>query len=163
MPMPIHSHPHSPFGPSMGMQMGGTPMPMPMPMHPAMHGMTGMSPHDHMGLMGMGMGMVPSMHHPGLAGFNPMSIGMGGLHPAMFGPRRRRRHYDDLYSGVGRGSSRYLEPYDLFDDIFDDGGMYSDDYDDIDDPLMLWMRMARGGGGRRGERRGRHGRYRDHW
>lgn len=155
--MPMYTHSHSPFGPSMGMQ-----MPMPMPMHPAMNSMIGIPPHDPMGLMSMNMGMnmVPSMGVPyhGLAGLSPTQLG-GGLHPSMFEPHRRRKHYDDLYSGLGRGSSRYLDSYDLFNEIFDDGGMYADDYDDIDDPLMLWMRMARGGCGRRGGRRGRYERY----
>jgi hypothetical protein len=45
----------------------------------------------------------------------------------------------------------------MFDDIFDESDLYLDDYDDIDDPLMLYMRMARGGGGGGGRRGGRRG------
>lgn len=113
-------------------------MPMQMPMYP--------------GAEFMGMGM---MGHPGL-------LSMSGYHPAMLGGGGMRSRHSPYYHqtrgyGYGRGGARYLDPYDLFDDVFEDD-MYVDDYDDIDDPLLMWMRMARGGGGRRG-RRGRYGRY----
>ena len=108
--------------------------------------------------MGIGM-MSPSSLHP-MGGLG-LGVGMGSFHPAMLsGMRSRHSPYHHLTYGYGPGRSgaRYLDPYDLFDDIFDED-VYMDDYDDIDDPLIMWMRMARGGrGGRRG-RRGRYGRY----
>jgi len=115
-------------------------------MHPAM---AGLDP--------MGMGM---MGHPALSQMG-MGMGMGavGYHPTMLGGMRSRHspYYHQSYAyGPGRSGARYLDSYDLFDDIFDDD-MYMNDYDDIDDPLLMWMRMARGGGG--GGRRGRRGRY----
>jgi hypothetical protein len=108
----------------------------------------------------MAMGMMGD--YPGL---NPMGIGMGmsGYHPAMLGGGGMRSRYSPYYHqtrsyGYGRNGARYLDPYDLFDDAFEDD-MYVDDYDDIDDPLLMWMRMARGGGGGRRGRSGRYGRY----
>lgn len=123
-----------------------------MPMHPATVGL------DPMG-MGMGMGMMghPALSQMGMGG----GMGMGGYHPAMLGGMRSRHspYYHQSYAyGPGRSGARYLDPYDLFDDIFDED-VYMNDYDDIDDPLIMWMRMARGGGGRGGGRRGRRGRY----
>lgn len=137
-------YPAGPYGPGVPM---GMPMPGHMPMHPAMAGQD---------LMGMNM-----MGYPGYPGLGPMHMPMPSYHPTMLGGMRSRRSpYHDMYGygyGSGRGGSRYLDPYDLFDDVFDDD-VYVDDYDDIDDPLMLYMRMARGGRGRRG-RRSRYGRY----
>jgi hypothetical protein len=160
MQMPIHpQHLHSPFGPNMGMDMGIHPgMVHPGMVHP------GMTQNDPFGFMNMnpGMPMMQSYPYPELSGLSSMPMS------SLFGPRPRRRRssYQDLYSygggsGLGRSSSRYLDPYDMFDDIFDESDLYLDDYDDIDDPLMLYMRMARGGGGGGGGRRGgrRGGRY----
>lgn len=112
--------------------------------------------------------------HPALSSLDPMGIdmmgpsslqtmglGMGGYHPAMLGGMRSRHspYYHQTYGyGPGRSGARYLDPYDLFDDVFDED-MYMDEYDDIDDPLLMWMRMARGGRGGRRERRGRYRRY----
>lgn len=73
--------------------------------------------------------------------------------------RSRRSPYHDLFAyggGGGLGSSRYAYPYDMSDDMFDND-LYLNDYDDIEDPLLLWLKMQRGGG-RRGGRRGRYGR-----
>ena len=117
-----------------------------MPMHPAL------SSHDPMGI---GMLASSGLHPMGMG----MGMGMGGFHPAMLGGMRSRHspYYHQTYAyGPGRSGARYLDPYDLFDDIFDED-VYVDDYDDIDDPLIMWMRMARGG---RGGRKGRRGRYR---
>lgn len=115
--------------------------------------------HMHPGADLMGLGM---MDHPAL---RSMGLGMGmdygGYHPAMLGGIRSRHspyHHLSYGYGSGRSGARYLDPYDLFDDVFDDD-VYMNDYDDIDDPLLMWMRMARGErSGRRG-RRGRYGRY----
>ncbi|GAB7332503.1 hypothetical protein MBLNU13_g04296t1 [Cladosporium sp. NU13] len=115
-----------------------------MPMHP---GLPSLDP------MGFGMTGHPALH--------PMGMGMGGFHPAMLGGIRSRHspYYHQTYAyGPGRSGARYLDPYDLCDDVFDED-LYVDDHDDIDDPLLMWMRMARGGrDGRRG-RRGRYGRF----
>jgi hypothetical protein len=118
----------------------------------------GMPMHPSAGLLDpIGMGMM------GPPGPHPMGIGMSGYYPGMLGGMRSRHspYYHQSYGyGSGRGGARYLDSYDLFDDIFDED-VYMNDYDDIDDPLLMWMRMARGGGGgggRRG-RRGRYGRY----
>jgi hypothetical protein len=162
--MPIHpQHIHSPFGPNMGMHMGihpsmvhpGPDMIHPDMMHPGMNmGIPTMTQHDPFGFMNMnpGIPMMQSYPYPDLT----------ALFNSRPRPRRRRNPYHDLYSyggsGLGRSSSRYMDPYDMFDEIFDESDLHLDDYDDIDDPLMLYMRMARrGGGGRRGGRRG--GRY----
>lgn len=140
-----------------------------MPMHPGAGlldpmgiGMTGPP-----GLASMGMGMMgyPALSSMGM-GMGMGGIGMGDFHPGMLGGMRSRHspYYHQTHGyGYGRSGARYLDPYDLFDDIFE-GDSYLDDYDDIVDPLLAWMRMARGGGGgggggRRG-RRGRYGRYR---
>jgi hypothetical protein len=153
MQMPVHpQHLHSPFGPNMGMGMD-------MGMHPGMMH-PGMTQHDPFNFMNTnpGMPMMQPYPYPELSGLNSMPMS------SLFGPRPRRRRssYQDLYSyggggGLGRSSSRYLDPYDMFDDIFDESDLYPDDYDDIDDPLMLYMRMARGGGGGGGRRGGRRG------
>lgn len=129
----------------------GMPIPQ-MQMHP---GLAGIPQHDPMSFM------IPPVSYPDLSSLAQMSMGTSGFHPSMFGPRPRRSRYSDLYgySGGRGGSSRYLEPYDLFEDFFDGGDGYSDDYDDIDDPLMMFMRVARSGGGRRSGRRSRYGRY----
>jgi len=120
---------------------------MPSPVYP------GLGAPDPFGTMGMNM-----IGYPGLS---PMGMGMSGFHPAMLGGLRSRHHssyYHPSYGhGSGRSGARYLDPYDLFDDVFDDD-VFADDYDDIDDPLMMYFRMQRSGGGRRG-RRGRYGRY----
>ena len=108
-----------------------------------MMGRLGMHP------MGMGMNM-------GMSGFRPAMLGGSGL---------RSRHspyyipsYNHGYGGGGR-SGRYLDPYDMFDDVFDED-WYMDDYDDIEDPLQLLLRMQRvGGGGRRRRRGGRYARF----
>ena len=102
------------------------------------------------------------MNMIGYPGLSPMGMGMSGFHPAMLGGLRSRHHssyYHPSYGhGSGRSGARYLDPYDLFDDVFDDDDVFAHDYDDIDDPLMMYFRMQRSGGGRRG-RRGRYGRY----
>jgi hypothetical protein len=168
MQIPIHAqHLHSPFGPNIGMDMGmhpgmvhpsmmqsGPGMIHPGMMHPGMNmGIPTMSQPDPFGFMNVNSGvpMMPSYSYPDLASLDLLRS---------FGGRacRRRNPYHDLYSygsggsGLGRSSSRYMDPYDLFDEVCDDSDLYLDDYDDIDDPLMLYMRMARsgGGGGRRG-------------
>jgi hypothetical protein len=86
---------------------------------------------------------------------------MGGM------SRSRRNPYYDTYGyggggGVGGGGLRGGygggSPYELFDEaMYDDGGeMYMDGYDDIEDPLLAYLRMQQRGGGRRGGgRRGR--------
>lgn len=125
-----------------------------MPMHPAM----GLDP------MGMSMmGGYPGLHSMGMGMGGMGGIGMTGFHPAMLGGGGMRSRHSPYYHqahgySYGRGGARYLDSYDLFDDVFDDD-MYVDNYDDIDDPLLMWMRMARGGGGGRRGRRGRYGRY----
>ena len=148
------SYPPGLFAPSMGMF-----MPPPMPMYPAI---------GSADIMRMGMGM---MSHPSLYP-NPLHMGMGmsGYHPSGLRSRHSSPYYHQTYSygpsRSGGAGARYLDHYDLFEDVFEEDGYgYGDDYDDIDDPLLMWMRMARGGGrglGRRG-RRGRygygHGRY----
>lgn len=121
-----------------------------MPMHP---GAGLLDP-----MMGMGMSM---MGHPALTSTGMGGIGMSGFHPTMLGGMRSRHspYYHQTHGyGYGRSGARYLDLYDLFDDVFE-GDSYVDDYDDIDDPLIAWMRMARGGGGGGGGRRGRRGRY----
>jgi hypothetical protein len=112
------------------------------------------------GLFGLGGGMPMQM--PMYPGADLMGMSMMG-HPGLMGMGSMRSRHSPYYHptrgyGYGRGGARYLDPYDLFDDVFDDD-MYLDDYDDIDDPLLMWMRMARGGGGGRRGRRGRYGRY----
>lgn len=133
--------PSMPYFPSI-FGLGGGGMPMQMPMNPGAE------------FMGMGMMGHPSLHS--------MGTGMGGFHPAMLGGGMRSRHspcYHRTHGyGYGRNGARNFDPYDLFNDVFEDD-MYVDDYDDIDDPLLMWMRMARGGGGGRRGRRGRYGRY----
>jgi hypothetical protein len=119
-------------------------------MIPSSLGMSGLDPYSSLGLGGMsglGMGM----------GMGMGSMMMGGM------PRSRRNPYYDTYGygggGVGgRGGYGGGSPYELFDEaMYDDGEMYMDDYDDIEDPLLAYLRMQqRGGGGRRGGgRRGR--------
>jgi hypothetical protein len=123
-----------------------------MPMHPAM---AGLDP------MGMGMMGPPGLHPMGIGMGMGGGIGMGGYYPGMLGGMRSRHtpYYHQSYAyGPGRGGARYLDSYDLFDDVFDED-VYMNDYDDIDDPLLMWMRMARGGGGGRRGRRSRYGRY----
>jgi hypothetical protein len=141
-PLPIGPGPPPPMPYTSGIFELGGGMPMQMPMYPGAE------------LMGMGM-----MGHPGL---HSMGKGMSGFHPAMLGGGMRSRHspcYHQTHSyGCGRNGARYFDPYDLFDDVFEDD-MYVDGYDDIDDPLLMWMRMARGGSGGRRGRRGRYGRY----
>jgi hypothetical protein len=165
MQMPVNpQHIHSPFGPNMGMHPGmvGPGVMHPGMMHPNMNIPT-MAQHDPFGFMNMnpGMPMLQSYPYPDLSSLNPMPCpDLTTLFPTR--PRRRRKPYHDLYTssyGGSGSSSRYLDPYDMFDEIFDESDLYLDDYDDIDDPLMLYMRVARsgGGGGRRGGRRG--GRY----
>lgn len=114
----------------------------------------------------IGVGIGP----PNLSALRPMGYGMGMGVPNFHSynglrPRRNIYNHDAPYPyGYGYGGrgvgSRYIDPYDLFDDFYDDElDVYLDDYDDIDDPLMLWLRMQRGGGGerRRGRRSGRYG------
>lgn len=74
---------------------------------------------------------------------HPMGIGMGirmgGFHPAMLGGMRSRHspYYHRTYGyGSRRSGARYLDPYDLFDDFFDED-LYVDDYDDMDYPLLM--------------------------
>jgi hypothetical protein len=162
MQFPVHPQQlHGAFDPDMSMDMGvgmHSGMIHPGMVHPGMMH-PGMTQHDPFGSMNMnpGMPMMQSYPYPELGGLNPMTL-------LRAHSRRRRSPYHDHYSyggsGLGRSSSRYLDPYDMFDDIFDDSELYLDDYDDIDDPLMLYMRMARGGGGgrRSGRRGGRYGR-----
>lgn len=111
---------------------------------PGMH-TGGGSPFDHFSM--------PPMYGPHIGGMDFLSMLGSGM------PRSSRSPYHDLFaygSGGARRSSRYAYPYDMFDDMFDDD-MYLDDYDDIEDPLLLWLNMQRGGG-RRSGRRGRYGR-----
>jgi hypothetical protein len=150
--------PHMPYSPGLSAPGGPMGMHMPIPMHPGMG--IGIGGPDPFGPMGMPMMGHPGLHHMGMG--MGMGMGVSGFHPAMLGGGgMRSRHgsyYHPSYSyGGGRGGARYLDPYDIFDDIFDDD-VYMDDYDDIDDPLQLLFRMQRSGGGRRG-RRGRYGRY----
>jgi hypothetical protein len=161
MQMPVHpQHIHNHFGPNMGMHPGM--------MHPNMNIPT-MIQHDPFNFMPInpGIPMLQSYPYPDLSSQDPC-FDLTTLFNPRPRPHRRRTPYQDLYnpsysyggSSLGRGSSsRYLNPYDMFDEIFDESDLYLDDYDDTDDPLMLYMRMARsgGGGGRRGGRRG--GRY----
>ena len=136
----------------------GLPPPPPMPYPPGL-GVSMYSALSSLDPMGVGTMGSPSLHPmgPGMG----MGIGMGGYHPAMLGGMRSRHspYYHQTYCyGPERSGARCFDPYALFDDIFDED-VYMDDYDDIDDPLLMWMRMARGGrGGRRG-RRGRYGGY----
>jgi hypothetical protein len=134
---------------SMGMGSHGS-------MYPGMHGglmpsslgMSGLDPYSGLGLGG-GLG--------GLAGMG-MGMGMGSM---MMGgmPRSRRNPYYDSYGyGGGGGGSRGYgggSPYELFDESMYDDDAYMDDYDDIEDPLVAFLRMQQRGGGRRGSRRGR--------
>lgn len=107
------------------------------------------------GGMGMGMGMGCGL--PGGLAMDPLGLlGMGGMGMGLgMGMGRGRRGLRDMPYGRGyggRGHHRYFDPYDLFDDVFDDG--YLDDIDDIEDPLLLCLRLN--GYGRR---RGRRARY----
>lgn len=128
--------------------------------HPAHMGMGMGPPGMHIGGMHIGGGSpfdhfsMPHMYGPHIGGMDYLSMLGGGM------PRSRRSPYHELFDyggGGGRSSSRYAYPYDMFDDMFDDD-VYLDDYDDIEDPLLLWLKMQRAGGGRRGGRRGRYGR-----
>ena len=117
-------------------------------MMPSSLGMSGLDPYSSLGLGGMGglgMGM----------GMGMGSMMMGGM------PRSRRNPYYDTYGygggggGGGRGGYGSGSPYELFDEGMYDDETYMDDYDDIEDPLLAYLRMQQRGGGRRGSRRGR--------
>lgn len=145
--------------PSMGMAMGTHASSMYPSMHQGTYGgglmpsglsMIGFDPYASLGLGGMG----------GLLGGIGMGMGMGGM---MMGgmPRSRRNPYYDSYGyGGGSGGRGYGGgggiggPYELFDEGMYDDEAYLDDFDDIEDPLLAYLRMhQRGGGG--GRRRGR--------
>jgi hypothetical protein len=125
-------------------------------MHQGMHGglmpsslgMSGLDPYASLGLGGMG-GLS-------MGGLGMGSMMMGGM------PRSRRNPYYDSYGyGGGGGGARGGyggvggSPYELFDESMYDDETYMDDYDDIEDPLLAFLRMQQRGGGRRGGRRGR--------
>lgn len=94
-----------------------------------------------MGGMGKGMGMGRGMDPLQLLN---MSMGMG---MGMGMPR-----YRPSYGLRNRGGSRYLDPYDLYDDMFEDEYMLDDDYE-AEDPLLFYLRRRR----RMGMMRGRMG------
>lgn len=127
----------------------------PLALHPMLN-----SPYGLLGGgMGMGMGMGMGGGLPGGLAMDPLGLlGMGGMGMGLgmgIGLGRGRRGLRDGPYGRGYGGRghRYLDPYDLFDDVFDDE--YLDDIDDIEDPLLLYLRLN--GMGRRRGRRGRYG------
>ena len=143
--------------PNMGMGTHGSMYPG---MHQAMHGgMHGGGMYGGMMPSGLGMGGLDPYASLGLGGMGGLGIGigMGGMMSGM--PRSRRNPYHDTYGygGGGYGGGRgYASPYELYDESMYDDDMYMDDYDDIEDPLLAFLRMQQRGGGRRGGgRRGR--------
>jgi len=133
-------------------------------MYPGMH--QGMYGGMHGGLMPSSLGIsgLDPYSSLGLGGVGGLGMGMGlGVGSMMMGgmPRSRRNPYYDTYGyggGGGGGRGGYGgggSPYELFDESMYDDEAYMDDYDDIEDPLLAYLRMQKRGGGRRGGRRGR--------
>lgn len=114
------------------------------PMFASPYGLMGM-----MGGMGGGLGMDPF----GIMGMGGMGIGMG-IGMGMGGMGRSRRSLCEMpygYGYGGRGGSRFMDPYEImYDDMYDDECL--EDFDDIEDPLLFYIKMM-GRQGRRGRRR----------
>ena len=143
--------------PSMGMGTHGSTYPS---MHQGMHGgmYGGMMPSSlgisrldpysslRLGSMG-GLGSLGGLGSIGGLGIGRMMMGM---------PRSRRNPYYNTYAyrGGGLGGHGYGggSPYELCDESMYEDNTYMDDYDDIEDLLLAYLRMQQRGGGRRGRR-----------